>query len=98
MGLFAGFLAARRGHEVTVLEAGRVGEALYGWGSTRLFSPLDMNLPSGLREALPGLPPPDALLTGPELVERVLLPLSRHPLLDGKVRLHHKVVSVARAG
>lgn len=98
MGLFAAFLAARRGLEVVVLEAGRIGESLYGWGSTRLFTPLEMNLPAGLREILPGLPPADALLTGPEMVERVLLPLSRHPLLDGKVRPRHKVLSVARAG
>jgi hypothetical protein len=98
MGLFAAFLAARRGLEVVVLESGRIGESLFGWGPVRLFSPLDMNLPSGLREALPELPPPEALLTGPELVERVLRPLSRHPLLDGKVRLGHRVLSAARAG
>ena len=98
MGLFAAHAAARRGWDVTVLEQGRVGESLLSWGSTRFFSPLDMNLPEGLREALPGLPPPEALLTGPEMVERVLLPLSRSPLLYDRVRLRHRVASIGRAG
>lgn len=98
MGLFAAYLAAKRGFEVTVLERARVGESLATWGSTRLFSPLSMILPAGLREDLPGLPGPDALLTGLELIEKVLLPLSRHPLLYDRVRLRHRVLAVARAG
>jgi hypothetical protein len=98
MGLFAAFAAARRGWDVTVLEQGRVGESLLAWGRTRFFSPLDMNLPAGLREALPGLPPGDALLTGPEMVDRVLLPLSRSPLLYDRVHARCRAVSVGRAG
>lgn len=98
MGLFAAFAAARRGLEVTVLERDRIGESLLSWGSARFFSPLDMNLPAGAREMVPGLPPGNALLTGPEMVERVLLPLSRIPLLDGRIRARHRVFAIARAG
>lgn len=98
MGLFAAWLAARRGFDVTVLERGRIGDSLAAWGSTRLFSPLSLNLPPGLREEVPGLPGPDALLTGAELVDQVLIPLSRHPLLYDRVRLRHRVLGVARAG
>jgi hypothetical protein len=57
-----------------------------------------MNLPAELREALPGLPPGDALLTGQEMVERVLLPLSRSPLLYDRVHTHCRVAAVGRAG
>jgi len=98
MGLEAALGAVERGFEVTVLEKGRVGESLRRWGSTRLFSPLGMNV-SGRVMRLLGrdLPPEDALLTGPEMVARVLEPLvSRRPLA-GRVRLGHRVVAVGRA-
>lgn len=98
MGLYAAFAAAGLGLEVTVLERERVGSSLEGWGGARFFSPLGMNLPSDVRLALPGLPPDDALLTGPEMIERVLLPLSRHPRLYDRIRLRHQVLDVGRAG
>ncbi len=98
MGLFAAWAAARRNFEVTVLERDRIGAALLTWGSARFFSPLGMNLPAGLREILPGLPGDEALLTGPEMVDRVLLPLARSPWLYDRVRLRHRVLAVGRAG
>ncbi len=98
MGLYAAFAAAQRNLEVTVLERDRIGESLLSWGSTRFFSPLEMNVPAWVRAALPGLPSGDALLTGPEMVERVLLPLSRHPLVNDKIRTRHRVRGIARAG
>jgi hypothetical protein len=98
MGLYAAMAGALRGLDVTVLERDRIGAALLTWGGTRFFSPLAMNVPEGLRKILPDLPPDDALLTGPEMVERVLVPLSKSPLLYDKVRLRHRVVSVGRAG
>lgn len=98
MGLYAAWSAARRGFDVTVLERDRIGAALLTWGSARFFSPLALNIPDGLREILPGLPADDALLTGPEMVERVLLPLSRSPLLYDRIGLHHRVLAVGRAG
>jgi threonine dehydrogenase-like Zn-dependent dehydrogenase len=98
MGLYAAFAAAGLGLEVTVLERERVGSSLAGWGGTRFFSPLGMNMPAAVREALPGLPPDDAFLTGPEMIEQVLLPLSRHPRLYDRIRLRHQVLDVGRAG
>jgi hypothetical protein len=98
MGLFAAYMAAKRGLEVTLVERDRVGSSLLSWGSTRLFSPLSMNLPEGLGQDVPGLPDGDALLTGSEMIERVLLPLSRSPLLYDRLLLRHRVVSVGRAG
>ncbi len=98
MGLEAALGAVERGFEVTVLEKGRIGESLRRWGSTRLFSPLGMNVSGRVMRLLGSdLPPADALLTGPEMVARVLEPLvSRRPLA-GRVRTGHRVVAVGRA-
>lgn len=98
MGLYAAFLAARRNLDVTVLERDRIGSSLMGWGPARFFSPLSMNAPAEVLEALPGLPPGDALLSGPEMMERVLVPLSRHPLLYDRVKTRRRVLSIGRAG
>lgn len=98
MGLEAALLAAARGFEVTVLEAGEVGDALLGWGPTRCFSPFAMNVSARARALLgAAAPAPDALLTGPELAERVLVPLSRSAPLDGRVHTRHRVLGVGRA-
>ncbi len=99
IGLAAAFRLAERGHEVTVLEREGVGHALTRWGATRFFSPLGMNVPTGFRELLGGrLPPDDALLTGPEMVERVLKPVAQSSLLADRIRERHRVVAVGRAG
>jgi thioredoxin reductase len=98
MGLEAALLAAARGFDVTVLEAGEVGAAVRRWGATRAYSPLSMNLSARARALVgDGAPPPEALLTGPELAERVLVPLARSAPLAGRVRTGHRVVSVGRA-
>ena len=96
-GLEAALAAAARGHDVTVLEKGDVGDSLRRWGPTRCFSPFGMNVSARARALLPDAPPLDALLTGPEVVERVLVPLSRAAPLAGRVRTGHRVVSVGRA-
>ncbi|HEY7575192.1 MAG TPA: FAD-dependent oxidoreductase, partial [Thermoanaerobaculia bacterium] len=62
MGLFAALEARRRGLEPTVFEAQRVGEALYSWGSARLFSPVSMNVPEPVRRLVGQDVDPDALL------------------------------------
>jgi thioredoxin reductase len=99
IGLFAALGCVERGHDVTVLEQGEVGDALRRWGPTRFFTPLGMNVHSGLwpkvRAALPA-PDEQAHLTGPEFADRVLAPLAR-TLLDGKVRERRRVVAVGRA-
>jgi thioredoxin reductase len=99
IGLAAALGGVRRGFEVTVLERDEVGASIRRWGDTRFFSPLSMNLPPGAAEVLSGrLPPDDALLTGPEFVDRVLEPLANCAELAGRVKLNHSVMAVGRSG
>jgi hypothetical protein len=99
VGLAAAFRLSELGHDVTVFEGEDVGHALTRWGATRFFSPLGMNVPAGFRELLGGrLPPDDALLTGPEMVERVLKPVAESPLLADRIRARHRVLAIGRAG
>jgi hypothetical protein len=99
IGLAAALGGVRRGLEVTVFERDRVGASLLGWGPTRFFSTLAMNLPPGVAELLgTRLPPPDALLTGPEMVEMVLAPLAASVELEGRILEGHRVVAIGREG
>lgn len=99
MGIAAALGAAARGHDVIVLERGEVGASLRRWGPTRFFSPLQMNVSARMREILGNaLPADDALLTGPEYVDRVLLPLTRCAPLDGRVRTGMNVIAIGRRG
>ncbi len=103
MGIAAAIGAADRGAEVTVIERGEVGASLRTWGATRFFSPLHMNVSSRMRELLgEAMPDPEALLTGAEYVDRVLLPLvAREPLWrngSGCVHTGHTVVAIGRRG
>jgi thioredoxin reductase len=91
-GLAAALAAARRGHDVTVLEREEVGATLRRWGATRLFSPAAMNAPSGAEVGDPG-----AIMTGPEFVTTVLAPLAASAPLAGRVLVGHTVTAVARA-
>ena len=82
-----------------MLEREDVGHALTRWGATRFFSPLGMNVPAGFRKLLGSrLPPDEALLTGPEMVERVLKPVAESPLLVDRIRPRHRVLAIGRAG
>jgi thioredoxin reductase len=97
-GLEAALAAAARGFDVSVLEqADEVGASLRRWGPTRCFSPFGMNASARARALLAEPPADDALLTGPEVAERVLVPLSRAAPLAGRVLTRHRVVSVGRA-
>jgi thioredoxin reductase len=98
MGIAAAIGAADRGHEVTVLERGEVGASLRTWGPTRFFSPLQMNVSAPMRELLGGDVDDDALLTGDEYVERVLLPLVDREPLRGRVHTRHTVTAIGRRG
>jgi hypothetical protein len=90
--------AAARGYDVTVLEKDAVGANLRRWGSTRLFSPVRMNVSARARAILgPACPREDALLTGPEMVERILEPLAASAPLRGRIRTGHRVTAVGRA-
>jgi len=99
MGIAAAIGAADRGADVIVLERGEAGASLRTWGPTRFFSPLHMNLSARMRELLgDAMPDPDALLTGPEYVDRVLLPLIEREPLRGRVRTQHEVIAAGRRG
>jgi thioredoxin reductase len=99
MGFETALRVLDRGFEVTMFEAGRVGENIHQWQHVRFFSPFGMNISPRVRQALLGKhPSDDAILTGGEFVEAVLQPLSRLPELDGKIYCGHRVVSIARAG
>jgi thioredoxin reductase len=99
MGIAAAIGAADRGADVTVLERDSVGASLRTWGPTRFFSPLHMNVSPRMRELLgEDMPDGDALLTGPEYVDRVLLPLTERAPLRGRVRTGARVVAVGRRG
>jgi hypothetical protein len=95
MGLSAALGALERGHDVTVVEADQVGSSLRRWGPTRFFTPLGMNVAPSLLARIRGAPPPESLLTGPEMTERVLQPLAA--LLDGRVHTNHRVLGIGRA-
>lgn len=96
-GIVAADSALRRGFEVTLLEAGRIGEALERWGPVRFFTPLSMNLPPHLLAAVDEGVPRNALLTGSEFRERVLIPLARETLGPG-IHEHHRVIAIGRKG
>lgn len=96
MGIAAAIGAADRGLDVTVLERGEIGASLRTWGPTRFFSPLHMNLSARMRELLgDAMPDGDALLTGPEYVEKILVPLAGKL---GRVRTQMNVIAVGRRG
>src|SRR5690242_16514866 len=85
VGLEAALYGASLGCEVTLFEAGTVGENYERWGHVTLFSPWRMNhTPLGLQAiaatATPGRAPgPEDLLTGREHRRLYLEPLSRSP-------------------
>jgi thioredoxin reductase len=98
-GLAAALGAVRLGWTVTVLEKDGIGSSLHKWGATRFFSPVSMNVPPGATEILgTSLPPDDAILTGAEFAEAVLVPLATSGPLAGSVMTNHRVVAVGRAG
>jgi hypothetical protein len=57
-----------------------------------------MNLPPQAAEILGSLPQDDAILTGSEFVDNVLVPLAQSDLLAERIRTGHRVVAVGRAG
>jgi thioredoxin reductase len=99
MGIAAAIGAADRGCDVTVLERGDVGASLRTWGATRFFSPLHMNVSPRMRELLgDDMPDPEALLTGAEYADRVLVPLAGRAPLRGRVKTGCNVIAVGRRG
>ena len=102
IGLEAALAAAKAGHQVSVLERGRIAEHVRRWGHVRLFSPWSMNRSAqgiiALQEA--GLDvevDEEAFPTGDELVRLYLEPLSKLPELKGRITTRREVMRVARA-
>lgn len=100
IGIETALHAIVQGHDVDVYERRRVGSSLRDWGHVKLFSPWSMNVsPLGLsvlgRRALPEA---DDLVTGRQMVEQYLEPLSRSTELAGRVHEGLTVVQVGREG
>lgn len=99
MGIAAAIGAADRGCDVTVLERREAGASLRTWGPARFFSPLEMNVTPRMRSLLgDAMPDPDAILTGDEYADRVLLPLTRRAPLLGRIRTGVNVLAIGRRG
>ena len=99
IGVAATIGAADRGFDVTLLEKDEIGHSLRAWGPTRFFSPLAMNVSPRMLELLGrDAPPSDALLTGEEMADRVLVPLAQRDPLASRVWSHTRVVAVGRRG
>lgn len=99
MGIAAALAALERGHDVTLLERDAIGASLRSWGGTRFFSPFRMNVSRRMRELLgTAAPEDDALLTGGEYVERVLIPLAASGELRERIHTGRKVIGIGRRG
>ena len=101
VGLAAAAHLLDRGLEPLVLEAGpQVGANIGQWRHVRLFSPwclaLDPVTVRLLEQSGWTGPDPDALPSGADLLERYLEPLAALPALASRIRLHARVVAVAR--
>lgn len=102
IGLEAALYGRFLGYQMPIYERGRVCENIRRWGHVTMFTPAGMNVsPLGLA-ALKAQdpswqpPPPDAPLTGRQLVEAYYLPLSRSDLVADFIHEEQEVVMVGR--
>jgi hypothetical protein len=102
VGLEAALAAVERGFDVTVYEADLPGAHLRRVGWVRLFTPFGMNSTGRGRALLRGsgtaLPGDGAVVTAGEFVECYVEPLSRLPVLAGRIRTRSRVTHVGREG
>jgi thioredoxin reductase len=102
IGLEAALYARYLGYDVDLYERGRAAEHLRQWGHVRLFTPFSANSsPLGMaalatQDTNWKSPAADALVTGRELVERYLAPLSQSDLLTDCLHERTEIVSVGR--
>jgi thioredoxin reductase len=101
VGLAAAAQLATRGRPFVVLESGaHVGAAVRAWGHVAMFSPWRYNMDRSARMLLEDgdwqSPDEDALPTGDELVDRYLLPLSKHASIAPHLRLSARVRAIGR--
>jgi len=102
IGLEAALESVRRGFDVVVYEAGRVGEHLHRFGHVGLFTPFGMNSSGAGRGRLAALgkalPAEDAILTASELADRYLAPLAALPELRQAIHDRSRVTHIGREG
>ncbi|HUP46193.1 MAG TPA: NAD(P)-binding domain-containing protein [Thermoanaerobaculia bacterium] len=99
IGIAAAIAAIDRGFDATLIEQQEVGHSLRSWGETRFFSPLSMNVSPRMLELLGSdAPPRDALLTGAEMADRVLVPLASCEPLRNRTRTSTRVLAIGRRG
>lgn len=101
VGLEAALAAAERGIDFRLYEASDdVAASVRAWAHVQLFTPWRLNVSARARAALAreGVEPPDgeACPTGGELVDRVLRPLSRLPMVGERLRLGTRVIAISR--
>ncbi len=103
VGLAAAAHLLEKGEDPIVFEAGdRVGAGVRSWGHVHFFSPwryvIDRAAADLLTPAGWSTPDPESFPTGDDLAEQYLEPLAAVPELRGRIRLGHRVISVAREG
>ncbi|MEW4490261.1 hypothetical protein AB1L42_19405 [Thalassoglobus sp. JC818] len=102
VGLEAAVACAQSGLEFVLFERGAIADNVQKWGHVQLFSPLSMNLSLEacrlLSEKGHPVPSENALLTGRDFVEQILVPLAKSLRPFGRIQEHSKVVHVSRDG
>jgi thioredoxin reductase len=103
VGLAAAAHLLARGETPIVLEAGdAVGASIRQWSHVRFFSPWRYTVDTASVALLAPtgwiLPNPESAPTGRDIVEHYLDPLAALPQIAPHVRLHARVVSIARRG
>src|SRR5690348_11128622 len=106
IGIEAALYGCSLGHEVMLLERGELAANVAAWGFMRLFTPWCMNTtPLGMcmlgkdkRCSTKGLEhlQPDCYMTGAQLRQAYLLPLTHTALMEGVVRERTTVLSIGR--
>ncbi len=103
IGLEAALYAAKLGMDVTVYEQGQgIAVNMSDWGHVTMFSPFGMNCSSlgtkHLAQAGHALPEEGIYQSGAEYVETYLRPLAELPLLERRIQLDARVVSIGKEG
>lgn len=103
VGLEAALAVAQAGLDFVLYEAeAQIGASVRDWGHVRLFTPWPLNVSPRVREALEAagqdVPNGEECPTGHELLERVLVPLSRLPQIAAALRVDTRVLGVGRKG
>ena len=103
IGLAAAAHLAEQKISFEIFEAGNsVGSNILSWGHVRLFSPWKYNIDKAAERLLATTnwtsPKVEDLHTGDEFVQKYLLPLANHPLIQSNIHLNSRVVAVSKKG